>query len=83
MNRPLSADRTWVRTVALTLLTALLTSAPALAQRRAITEKDLFAFVWIADPQISPDGSQVAFVKVSVDEKKDQTTPRSPGWDAS
>jgi len=72
MNRPLSADRTWVRTVALTLLTALLTSAPALAQRRAITEKDLFAFVWIADPQISPDGSQVAFVKVSVDEKKDQ-----------
>ena len=83
MNRPLSADRTWVRTVALTLLTALLTGPPALAQRRAITEKDLFAFVWVADPQISPDGSQVAFVKVSVDEKKDQTTPRSPGWDAS
>ena len=53
MNRPLSADRTWVRTVALTLLTALLTGAPALAQRRAITEKDLFDFVWVADPHVS------------------------------
>ena len=42
------------------------------AQRRAITEKDLFKFVWVADPQISPDGSRVAFVRVTVDEKKDQ-----------
>jgi dipeptidyl aminopeptidase/acylaminoacyl peptidase len=41
-------------------------------QKRGITEKDLFSFVWIADPQISPDGSQVAFVRVSVDEKTDQ-----------
>jgi len=36
------------------------------AQKRAITEKDLFDFVWIADAQISPDGSTVAFVKVTV-----------------
>jgi dipeptidyl aminopeptidase/acylaminoacyl peptidase len=41
------------------------------AQQRPISEKDLFAFVWVADPQIAPDGSQVAFVKVTVDEKKD------------
>lgn len=41
------------------------------AQKRSITEKDLFNFVWIADPQISPDGSTVAFVKVTVNEKKD------------
>ena len=41
-------------------------------QRRPITEKDLFQFVWVADPQISPDGSQVAFVRVSVDQKADQ-----------
>ena len=44
---------------------------PALAQRRPIAEKDLFKFVWVADPQISPDGSQIAFVRVTIDEKKD------------
>ncbi|MEO8435989.1 MAG: S9 family peptidase [Pyrinomonadaceae bacterium] len=43
----------------------------AYAQKRNITEKDLFNFVWIGDPQISPDGSRVAFVRVSVNEKKD------------
>ena len=41
-------------------------AAYATAQRRSITEKDLFDFVWVADPQISPDGSTVAFVKVTV-----------------
>ena len=41
------------------------------AHARFITEKDLFAFRWVADPQISPDGSQVVFVQVSVDEKTD------------
>ena len=48
---------------------------PAVAvtqQKRPITEKDLFTFVWVSDPQISPDGSQVAFVRVTVDEKSDQ-----------
>ena len=43
----------------------------ALAQKRSITEKDLFQFNWIGDPQISPDGSRVAFVKVSVNDKQD------------
>ncbi|HYL93394.1 MAG TPA: hypothetical protein VEW69_09585, partial [Alphaproteobacteria bacterium] len=43
----------------------------AVAQKRAITEKDIFQFNWAGDPQISPDGSRVAFVKVSVNEKKD------------
>src|SRR5205823_4178853 len=46
-------------------------AAPVLAQKRNITEKDLFSFNWIADPQVSPDGSRVAFVKVTVNEKKD------------
>src|SRR5438045_6137890 len=40
------------------------------ADKRGITEKDLFDFVWIGDPQISPDGSRVAFVRVGVNEKK-------------
>jgi dipeptidyl aminopeptidase/acylaminoacyl peptidase len=43
----------------------------ALAEKRPITEKDLWDFVWIGDPQISPDGSRVAFVRVTVNEKKE------------
>src|SRR5450755_2068438 len=58
-----------------TLLTYVLVAAagisPAFAQKRNITEKDLFAFVWIGDPQVSPDGSRVAFVRVTVNEKKE------------
>ncbi len=57
--------------IILATLLGLIAAHPAAAQRRSMTEKDLFAFVWVADPQISPDGSQVAFVRVSVDEKKD------------
>jgi dipeptidyl aminopeptidase/acylaminoacyl peptidase len=44
----------------------------AAVDKRPITEKDLFKFVWIADPQMAPDGSQIAFVRVTADEKKDQ-----------
>src|SRR3954468_16105089 len=39
---------------------------------RPITEKDIFKFQWIGDPRLSPDGSQVAFVRVTVDEKEDR-----------
>src|SRR5947208_11387930 len=46
-------------------------SLQASAQKRNITEKDLFDFVWIGDPQLSPDGSMVAFTKVWVNDKKD------------
>jgi dipeptidyl aminopeptidase/acylaminoacyl peptidase len=41
------------------------------AQKRNITEKDLFDFVWIGDPQVSPDGSRVAFARVTTNEKKE------------
>jgi dipeptidyl aminopeptidase/acylaminoacyl peptidase len=58
-------------TIVVAIVFSLVGGQPAHAQRRPITEKDLFSFVWIADPQISPDGSQVAFVRVSLDEKKD------------
>ena len=43
----------------------------AVGEKRAITEKDLWDFVWIGDPQISPEGSRVAFVRVTVNEKKE------------
>jgi dipeptidyl aminopeptidase/acylaminoacyl peptidase len=41
------------------------------AEKRPITEKDLWDFVWIGDPQVSPDGSRIAFVRVTVNEKKE------------
>src|SRR2546423_4456041 len=41
------------------------------ADKRNITEKDLFDFVWVGDAQVSPDGSRVAFVRVTVNEKKE------------
>src|SRR5918996_2993446 len=57
--------------VSLLLVIVVSLAAPALAQKRSITEKDLFNFVWIGDPQVSPDGSQVVFVRVTVNDKKD------------
>ena len=58
------------RLVATAAIALAAIAASAQAQKRLITEKDIFQFNWIGDPQISPDGSRVAFVKVSVDEKK-------------
>ena len=40
-------------------------------EKRLITEKDIMKFVWIADPQISPDGAQVVFTRVTINEAKD------------
>lgn len=53
------------------LLVVLVFASAASAQKRNITEKDLFNFTWIADPQVAPDGSRVAFVRVTVNEKRD------------
>ena len=41
-----------------------LSPAPRAQGKRFITENDLFKFTWIADPQISPTASTVAFVRV-------------------
>src|SRR5207302_2873058 len=57
----------------LLLIIALLMPVPAFgADKRMITETDLFKFAWIADPQISPDGSRVAFVRLWVNQKADR-----------
>ncbi|HEX2224478.1 MAG TPA: S9 family peptidase, partial [Thermoanaerobaculia bacterium] len=56
--------------IALALLVGLAAAGSA-AEKRLITETDLFNFVWIGDPQISPDGKKVVFVRVTVDERKE------------
>src|SRR5436190_8654105 len=55
----------------LVLITILCCFIPAPAQKRNITERDLFNFVWIADPQVAPDGSRVAFLRVTVNARRD------------
>ena len=50
-------------TAALPLAVLPLTVA---AEKRPITEKDIFAFHWIGDSQVAPDGSAVAFVECAV-----------------
>src|ERR687887_595181 len=55
--------------LAIVASTLVLAAAPRAAGTRFIAETDLLRFTWIADPQISPDGSMVAFVRVTVNEK--------------
>ncbi len=52
-----------------TSVVAQTSSAQSGTAKRAITEKDLFNFVWVADPQVSPDGSRALFTRVVTDEK--------------
>src|SRR3989442_1298054 len=51
-------------------LAAVETPAPVV-KKRAMREDDLLDFVWIADPQVSADGLQIAFTRVEVDRKED------------
>src|SRR5438067_11613751 len=71
--------------VAVVVLFVASTLGAGAAGKRPITDTDLFKFTWIADPQISPDGSTVAFVRVTVNEKENRyessifTVPASGG----
>jgi dipeptidyl aminopeptidase/acylaminoacyl peptidase len=59
--------------IIITLVTSLAAqnvTSPADSQKRLLTEKDLFDFVWVADPQLAPDGAHVTFTRVTVDEKR-------------
>ncbi len=58
-----------VVSIALVIATLAVTGAQG---RRPIAETDLLKFVWAADPQVSPDGKQIAFVRVVVNEDEDR-----------
>jgi dipeptidyl aminopeptidase/acylaminoacyl peptidase len=62
----------WYSIVLPVLFLAAAPPADRAPGRRPITELDLFKFVWAADPEISPNGSQVLFVRVNVNEDKDR-----------
>jgi dipeptidyl aminopeptidase/acylaminoacyl peptidase len=66
--------RSLVRRFSFLLSIAAVAVTANAAEKRGITEKDLFSFVWIGDTQVSPDGSRVAFVRVTVNEKKEGYT---------
>ena len=53
------------------MVVCLLLTTALVAERRNITEKDLFSFTWIGDTQISPDGSRAVFVQTTVNAKRD------------
>src|ERR1700748_3716535 len=46
-------------------------SSAVFAQKRNITEKDIFSFTWIGDTQLSPDGSRAVYVQTTVNAKRD------------
>jgi dipeptidyl aminopeptidase/acylaminoacyl peptidase len=51
------------------------------AAKRPLTDLDLLDFVWLADPQLAPDGRSVAVVRVTVDRAHD--TYASAIWEVS
>jgi dipeptidyl aminopeptidase/acylaminoacyl peptidase len=53
------------------MVVCLLLTNVMVAQKRNITEKDIFGFTWIGDTQLSPDGSHAVFVQTTVNAKRD------------
>ena len=62
--------RTTTFTVVLIVLSFVAFAFAADSGKRLITEKDLWLFHWIADPRVSPEGSQVVYAEVTVDKKR-------------
>src|SRR5690349_14021116 len=71
------ARRPMRRTVTICLLTCLTLEARAQATspKRGVTAEDYFAFVFAADPRISPDGSQVVYVSSRIDRARNRRVP--------
>jgi dipeptidyl aminopeptidase/acylaminoacyl peptidase len=59
-------------------LLSLLLAIPTIAQTRGVTAEDYFAFETLGDPRFSPDGSTIAFVVTTIDQR--QNRRRSAIW---
>src|SRR6187549_3650477 len=64
---------------------ALLTAAPALAQKRALTTADIYNLKEVRDPQRSPDGKWVAYVvaRAIKDTDKNDSDIWMASWDGT
>src|SRR3954469_1709280 len=51
---------------------SLALTVPLSAQTRGVTAEDYFAFETVSDPHFSPDGSAIAFVVTTVDQKQNR-----------
>ena len=71
LRKPSRARRFTVAKPFVIVLALIAAVSSGFGQKRLITEKDLWDFVWIGDPQVSPDGSRVAFVRITVNDKKE------------
>src|SRR5580698_8574757 len=56
---------------AVAMIVCLFVAGSMKAQKRNITDKDIFNFVWIGDTQLSPDGSRAVYVQTTVNAKRD------------
>ena len=70
MKLRLPAVVTAVAVISSLFAASLVAQTAAAPAKRSITDKDIFEFVWVANPQLSPDGSRVAFTRVTADEKR-------------
>src|SRR5437867_3504281 len=60
------------KSLLVTLVASLALAVPARAQMRGVTAEDYFAFETLSDPHFSPDGSMIAFVVTTVDQKQNR-----------
>ena len=56
--------------VLIAAVSSLSAQTPTSPGKRLLADKDLFEFIWVADPELSPDGTQAAFTRVNCDGKR-------------
>src|SRR6185295_18251601 len=61
-----------MKKIACFVVSSLLLATVCGAQTRGVTAEDYFAFETLSDPHFSPDGSSIAFVVTTVDQKQNR-----------